>query len=84
MTYCVQKLICVTLTHPLIKEHLIIFPTCLLTEAAARRCPAKENGPKNFAKSTEKHLRRSSFLNKLVGWRPVTLLKKRLRHNFQE
>ena len=37
---------------------------------------------KNFAKFTEKHLCQSLFFNKIVGWRPVTLLKKRLQHMY--
>ena len=33
---------------------------------------------KNFAKFTEKHLRWNLFANKVAGWRPATILKKRL------
>ena len=35
---------------------------------------------RNFAKFTGKHLCHSLFLNKVVGLRPATLLKKRLWH----
>ena len=40
----------------------------------------KKGALKNFAKFTGKHLCQSLFLNKVVGLRPVTLLKKRLWH----
>ena len=36
---------------------------------------------KNFTKFSGKHLYRSLFFNKVAGFRPVTLLKKRLRHS---
>ena len=35
---------------------------------------------KNLAKLTEKHLCMSLFVNKVSGFRPATLSKKRLRH----
>ena len=35
---------------------------------------------RNFAKFTGKHLRQSLFFNKVEGFRPATLLKKRLWH----
>ena len=35
---------------------------------------------KNLVKFTGKHLRWSLFLNKIAGWGPVTLLKRRLWH----
>ena len=35
---------------------------------------------KNFSKCAGQHLYRRSFLNKIAGVRPTTLLKKRLRH----
>ena len=37
---------------------------------------------KNFAKLTGEHLSVSLFVNKVVGWRPATLLKKRLQQMF--
>ena len=40
----------------------------------------KETGAsKNFAKFTGEHLSWGVFLNKVVGWRPASLLKKRLQ-----
>ena len=36
---------------------------------------------KNFTKFTGKHFYWSLFFNKVTGWRPATLLKKRLQHS---
>ena len=38
----------------------------------------KKSVLKNFAKFAEKYLCQSLFFTKVVGWRPVTLLKQRL------
>ena len=45
-----------------------------------RRCFLKKSVLKNFLKFTGKHLCQSPFFKKVVGLRPVTLLKKRLWH----
>ena len=37
---------------------------------------------KNFAKFTEKHLRRSLYFDKVAGLRPVTLSKQRPRQTY--
>ena len=37
---------------------------------------------KNFSKFTIKHLHQSLFFNKVAGFKPATLLKKRLWHAF--
>ena len=42
----------------------------------------KQGALKNFAKFTRKQLCRSLFLSRVTSLRPVTLSKKRLRHNF--
>ena len=47
-------------------------------EAVAQRC--KKGVLKNFPKFTGKRLSHSHFLNKVIGLRPATLLKKRLWH----
>ena len=42
---------------------------------------SKEKGVlENFTRFTRKHMCQSLFLNKVVGLRSVTLLRKRLRH----
>ena len=51
-----------------------------LLRSSHRRCPIKKCVLKNFAKFTGKHLCQSLLFNKVVGLRPATLLKKRLRH----
>ena len=43
-----------------------------------KRCPVKKAALKNFPKFTGKHLRQSLFFNKVAGFRPATLFKKRL------
>ena len=43
-------------------------------------CSMKKDVLRNFTKFTGKHLCQSLFFNKVVGLRPVTLLKKRLWH----
>ena len=45
-----------------------------------RMCSVRKDVLRNFAKSTEKHLRRSIFFNKVADLNPATLLKKRLWH----
>ena len=42
----------------------------------------KKSALKNFAKFTGKHLCQGLFFNKVAGFRPSTLLKKRLWHVF--
>ena len=52
---------------------------CILTsEAVIRKCSVKKGVHRNFAKFTGKLLYQSLFLDKVAGFRPVTLLKKRL------
>ena len=56
-------------------------------EAIAQRCFVKKvfckkGVLKNFAKLTGEHLSVSLFVNKVAGWRPATLLKKRLQLMF--
>ena len=41
---------------------------------------SKKGVPENIANFTAKYLRRSPFFNKVAGFRPATLLKKRMRH----
>ena len=43
-----------------------------------RRCSTKIGIFRNFAKFTGKHLYQNLFLNKVQGFRPASLLKKRL------
>ena len=43
-----------------------------------QRCSIKKSVLKNFVKLTGKHLCQSLLFNKVAGWRPATLLKKRL------
>ena len=50
-----------------------------LSEAVAWRCSIKKGVLKKFAKFTGKQQRRGLFLNKDAGFRPGTLLKKRLQ-----
>ena len=45
-----------------------------------RRCSVKNGVLRNFAKFTGKDLCQSPFYNKVAGFRPVTLLEKRLSH----
>ena len=42
----------------------------------------KKDALKNFANLQKKNLCRSLFFSKVVGLRPASLLKKRLRHKF--
>ena len=51
-----------------------------IREAVARRCSVRKGVLGNFPKFTGKHLCQSLFLNKVVGLRPATLLKKWLWH----
>ena len=41
---------------------------------------SKKGVPENIANFIAKYLRRSPFFNKVAGFRPATLLKKRMRH----
>ena len=45
-----------------------------------QRCYVRKGVLRNFTKFTGKHLCQSLFFNKVAGFRPVTLLKKRLWH----
>ena len=47
-----------------------------------RRCSVKKGVLKNFKKFTGKHLCQRLFFNKVAGFRPATLLKKRLWHRY--
>ena len=49
-------------------------------EAVTRKCSVKKVFLENFAKFTLKHLCQSVFFNKVAGFRPATLIKKRLCH----
>ena len=48
--------------------------------ANAATCSVKNGVLKNFAKYTGKHLCQSLLFNKVAGFRPTNLLKKRLWH----
>ena len=61
-------------------QHLLPHHYCYYSEAVARRCSMIKAVLRNFAKFTGKHLCHSLFLNKVVGLRPATLLKRRLWH----
>ena len=51
-----------------------------VTRRSHRRCSVKKDVLKSTAKITENHLLQSFFFNKVAGFRPATLLKKRLWH----
>ena len=51
-----------------------------MLEAVTWRCSVKKGVLRNFAKFTLKHLCQGLFCNKVAGFRPATLLKKRLWH----
>ena len=54
--------------------------SCFTFRSNHRRCSLRKGALRNFAKFTGKHLCQTLFFNKVVGFRPATLLKKRLWH----
>ena len=56
------------------------FYTAPCSRSSCRRCCVRKVVLRNFAKFTGKHLCQSLFLNEVAGFRPETLLKKRLWH----
>ena len=59
----------------------VLFHTSYLRYRSSHQgCSMKNSVLRNFTKLTGKHLCQSLFFNKVVGLRPATLLKKRLRH----
>ena len=59
-------------------QHLLSHHHCYYSKAVIPRCSIKEHVLKIFAKFTGKHLCQSLFLNKVVGLRPASLLRKTL------
>ena len=49
-------------------------------KSSYQRCSMKKGVLRNFTKFTVKYLCQSLFFNRVVGLRPVNLLKKRLKH----
>ena len=47
-----------------------------ICRSSHQRCSVRKGILRNFAKFTGKHLCQSLFLNKVVGLRPTTLLKR--------
>ena len=58
----------------------VIKTLCHKSRNSRWRCSIKKGVLKNFAKFAGKHLCHSLFFNKLAGFRPGILLKKRLWH----
>ena len=56
-------------------------PIHVIFRSSHRRFSLKKVVLKNFAKVTGKQLCQSLFFNKVVGFRPATLFKKRLCHS---
>ena len=54
----------------------------LMNRSSHQRCSTKKDVLRNFSKFTGKHLRQSLFFNKIAGFRPANLLKKRLWHRY--
>ena len=52
----------------------------LVLRSSHRSCSIKQNDLRNFTKVTGKHLCQSTFLNKVAGLSPATLLKMRSWH----
>ena len=71
----------ITITHQIL---LISYQNQTGNHKRQKQSPGRilwKNVLKNFAKFTENHLCWSFFFNKVLGLRPVTLLKKRLQYS---
>ena len=59
---------------------LVLFLCFMCVRSSHQRCSTKKGALRNFAKFIGKHLCQSLFLNKVVGLRSATLLKRRPWH----